>query len=238
MSKQVTKEFTKIDYTNTAAYKTIQAWKAEGITQEHKLESLHEYGQLERLRIIDSILRPEKGIERMITRLTRQIVRQKDKLGKTISKEVLIIGGEFQGYSYYDEPFGMSFEEGVYRKPRMVKIYKGRQRIDPETGNDLGSYEASGSITEYTTEVPKDAAKRKALIDKIIDNSQGDPNDIKYYFKDNVSGSRDPTFSYQQFCDSSIDDLLDLSKRGAGELGPGYFLDRDGKLRDKDGNLV
>ena len=238
MSKQVTKEWSNIDYSNTAAYRTIQAWKAEGVTQIHKLESLHEYGQLERLRKLDSILKQDKGIERVITTLTRQSVRQKDKLNRTISKEVLVIGGEFQGYSYYDEPYAMSFIEGEFRKPRMVKIYRGRQRIDPENGDDLGIWEASGSIIQYTIEVPRDAAKRKKLIDDIISNSQGDPEDIHFYYRDNIMGARDDTFSREQFTELSIDELRNLSKKTGGVKAPGYWRDIEGKLRNKDGTLA
>ena len=54
--------------------------------------------------------------------MSRQIVRQQDKQGRSISKEVLTIGGEFKGYSWTDEEFGMSFEEGYYRKPKIVKM--------------------------------------------------------------------------------------------------------------------
>ena len=121
MSKQATKEFTNIDFTNTAAYKTIKALNKEGIFAEHKLP-VREYGQLQRLRKLDRILKTEKGIKRIINTMSRQIVRQQDKHGRSISKEVLTIGGEFKGYSWTDEEFGMSFEEGYYRKPKIVKM--------------------------------------------------------------------------------------------------------------------
>jgi len=241
MSKQTqeTKEWCNVDFSNTAAYKTIKAYNKAGVFAEHKLQHLREYGQLQRLRKIDSLLKQDKGIQRVITTLTRQIIRQQDKQGRTIPKEYLTIGGEFRGFTWTDEEYAVSWEEGWYKKPKIVKIYRGSKKFDPDTGEDLAILAPNGHTIEYTIEVPVDATKRKKLIHQIIDNSQGYPEDIQYYFKDNVSGSRDNTYSYEQFVGSDIEELRHLSKRSAGVKGPGYWRDpRDGKLRDRDGNLV
>jgi hypothetical protein len=235
MSKQ---EFSNIDYSNTAAYKTIKALNKEGVFDEQKLPNA-EYGQLQRLKNVDSKIKPEKGIKKIIRTMTRQVVKSFDKDGRPISKEYLTIQGEFKGYSFNDEEYGMSFEEGNYKKPTLVKQYKLGKKFDQETGEDLGELVPSGSTIEYTIEVPKDAAKRKKLIQDIIDNSPGTfPENIHFYYKDTVAGNRDSTFSYEQFTESSIEELRNLSKKGAGAFGPQVWRDRDGKLRDKDGNLI
>ena len=132
MSKQV---FSNIDYTNTAAYKTAKALNDEGIFDENKLQHYHEFGQLQRLRKVDSLLQQDKGIKKIIKTMSRQIIKQQE--GRTNSKEYLIIGGD--------------------------------------------------------------------------------------------------TFSYEEFTKSTIEELRQLSKTGSAAKGPGYHLDRDGKLRDREG---
>jgi hypothetical protein len=67
---------------------------------------------------------------------------------------------------------------------------------------------------------------------------------ILYYYKDigpgnnPNAGRRDGTFSYEQFTECSIEELKDLAGRGGGSKSPGFWRDRDGKMRDRDGNLV
>jgi len=49
---------------------------------------------------------------------------------------------------------------------------------------------------------------------------------------------RDPTFSYEEFVNCSIEELRMLSHEGGGAKTPGIWRDKDGKLRDKFGQLL
>jgi hypothetical protein len=199
MTKQETeqtKEWTNIDFTNTEAYRTVKAFNKEGITWliGEAPEGIQggipekDFTILKRLRRLDSIIQPDKGpITKEITHMTRQVVRQpdpKDK-NKMIPGEFLTIIGYFKGYDFAGEQVGQEFWEGVNQAPVMAKIYTmGAKRFDPETGQDLGKIGVQKVVKQYNIELPKDAAKRKKIIDNIIDYSNGTyPENISPYYK-------------------------------------------------------
>ena len=241
-----TKEWTNIDYTNTTAYKTVKAFNKVGIftdendvNQPGKIPS-SEFTQLKRLRKFDSIVKKQKGpIFRIITHMHRQLVSLYDEYGKPINKEYLTLSGDFRGTDWADMEIRQGFDEGRFKSPKMAKVYEFGRKFDPETGQDLGKIKVNGTKDEYYIELPKTKTDRKKLIDSIIANANGTFKEtINYYYKDLVAGLRDGTFSYEEFTDLSIDELRNLSKRGAGSKGPGIWRDKDGILRDKDGNKV
>ena len=243
------KEWSNVDYTNTTAYKTVKAWNKEGIHWKRGASPegvgggipTDEFSQLKRLRKLDSIIKPEKGpIQKVITHMSRQLVRKPDDKGKMSSKEYLTIQGQFTGYDFSEMQVYASFTEGWNKKPVIGKVYKSSMKFNPETGEDLGKMDVTGVSLEYWYELPsKDVTKRKKIIDKIIEGANGTyPENIQYYYKDIVSGYRDGTFSYEQFTGLNIDEMRDISKKGAGSKGPGYYRDKDNVLRDRDGNPV
>jgi len=256
MSKTVTenKEWTNIDYTNTSAYRTVKAWnKIAGIYEVggNGGQSVQggiphdEFAQLKRLRKLDAVVKPEKGpVQKVITHMARQIVRQPDEKGLLVPKECLTVQGEFKGVDWADMEVAMTFYEGWNKKPVMDKVYKTNKRFDSETGEGLGKIDVRNTVIEYFYELPKHAAKRKKFIDSIIEKANGTfAENINYYYKELGPGNhpltskRDGTFSYEQFTECSIEEMKQLSDRGGGEKGPGYYL-KDGKLHDKDGNPV
>jgi len=164
------KEFSNIDPTNDACYKTIRAWKAENVFAEHKLP-VSEYGQMQRLRKFDSIVQKDKGIQKIIHAMIRQVVKEKDKTGRTVATEYLTLTGEWKGQSWTGEEYSAPFEEGVHKVPHMIKLYEFGKKFDSDTGKDLGRWEPSGSKVVYTILVPEDKVARKKLIDSIIKNS-------------------------------------------------------------------
>jgi len=117
-------------------------------------------------------------------------------------------------------------------------VSNGNLRYNPKTGEPIGNPKIlSGSETIFTIEVPKSKTERKKLIDEIIGDNFAE--DIHYYFKSNDElARRDPTFSYSNFVESSIEELRKLSFQGGGDKTPGIWRDNDGKLRDKFGQLL
>jgi hypothetical protein len=244
------KEWKIIDYTNTSVYRTVKAFQKEGITwiageapagmQRGIPEK--DFTLLKRLRKLDATIVPKNGpVEKIITSMMRQVVKQPTKeRNKLVSVECLTVRGQFKGYDFAGVEIGQEFLEGSHKKLIMGKVYRTNQRFNPETGEDLGKIEVQKTIDEYTIEVPKDVAKRKKLIDEIIENANGTlAENIHYYFKDTERGFRDPTFSYQDFVSKSIEELKDLSYKGGGSKSPGYWRDPNtGKLKDRDGNPV
>ena len=125
---------------------------------------------------------------------------------------------------------------GKYEKPKIV--VNPNRRYDPNTGLPIGpEFIFSNSETFYTIEVPKSKTERKKLIDEIIGDNF--PEEIKYYFKGHDElARRDSTFSYDDFVNYSIEELRKLSFQGGGSKTPGIWRDKDGKLRDKFGQLI
>lgn len=243
------KEWNNIDYTNSSVYKTVKAFNKEGVTwvvgeAPPGFDGVgipeKDFAQLQRLRKLDSVIKKEKGpVQKIIISMHRQLVSEFDEFGKPTKKEYLTVLAQFKGTNWAGEEVGYEFYEGVYKLPVVKKIYRGIKKFDPETGEDLGQMTISTTKPAYYFELPKDKKARKVFIDSIIDNAKGTLADnIQYYYKDTAVGSRDSTFSYQQFCDCSIEELRVLSKRGGGEKGPGFWRDKDNKMRDKDGNLI
>lgn len=61
---------------------------------------------------------------------------------------------------------------------------------------------------------------------------------IKYSYRDLESGLRDETFDFEQFVNSSIDELRDLSKKSRGAKVSGIYRGKDGNMYDKNDQLV
>ena len=249
-TKQETTEWKNIDYTKTSVYLTVKSFNREGITWVigeappgmHGGIPEQDSTLLKRLRKLDSIIKPDKGpVEKEITHMHRQIVKAADpkQKGKFVFKEFLTMTGYFKGYDFAGMEVGQPFTEGVHKKPIMGKVYHGSMRFNPETGEDLGKIEVLKTVDEYTIELPKEQKQREKYIKSIIDNAAGTyPENIHYYYIDTEAGLRDSTFSYEQFTTCDIKQLRELSKRGAGDKGPGFWRDKENKLRDREGNVV
>ena len=244
------KEWINIDYTNTSGYRTVKAYNKEGVFHsQHELNAPptpgiphNEFGELKFLRKLDSRIKKEKGpILKKITHMHRKIVNDFDEYGKKVSREYLIINGEFRGSTWNDEEDARGFTEGVYKKPIIKKRYKLGKKFDPETGEDLGKMEVADSKLEYFYELPKSKVERKKFIDSFIENSPGTHKEnILYYFNNESEqlGRSDPSYSYDQFVTLSIEELKDLSYRGGGNNSPGYYRGPDGKLRTREGVII
>lgn len=123
MTKQETtndKEWTNIDYTNTSAYRTVKNWnKIAGVFEVGGETGVtggiphDEYAQLKKLRRLDLAVKPDKGpVQKIITHLSRQLVRTLNEKGILVPKECLTVQGEFRGTDWSDMELAMAFTEG------------------------------------------------------------------------------------------------------------------------------
>jgi hypothetical protein len=151
-------------------------------------------------------------------------------------KEYLTYQGYYEVKDPRDVPYHANLEVGKYERPKIV--VNPSRKYNPDTGIPIGSeFIFSGQETIYAIEVPKSKTERKKLIDEIIGDNF--PEEIKYYFKShNELARRDPTFSYDEFVNCSIEELRKMSFQGGGSKTPGIWRDNDNKLRDKFGQLV
>ena len=176
--------------------------------------------------------------KKVVTSMHRQLVSERNDKGRPTKKEYLTYKGHYTGTTHKGEEYQANFEIGRYEKPKIA--HNSNLRYDPKTGDPIGNEKIlSGSETVYTIEVPKTKEARKKLIDSII-GEDNFPEDIKYYFDNEgeALGRSDSTFSYDDFCNYSIEELRDLSYKGGGSLTPGIWRSADGKLHDRAGNLI
>jgi hypothetical protein len=232
----------------TFAGKSIQAWKdqaaAAGLVLRAPADQTDTgdfpenlYSQLRRFRRNIAITKDHKKI---VTNMTRQLVTVKDEKGRPTKKEYLTYQGYYSGKTYKGEEYQANFEIGKYMKPRIV--HNGNIRYDPKTGEPIGNEKIlSGQEIVYEIEVPKSKTERKKLVDEIIGDNNF-PEQIHYYYKSGDAGEpmprRDPTFSYEDFVNSTIEEMRKMSFQGGGSKTPGIWRDNDGKLRDKFGQLL
>jgi len=192
------------------------------------------YSQLRRFRRNISITQNHTKI---VTSISRQLINTRDeKTGRPTKTEFITYRGFYRGTTRKGEEYHADFEIGKYQRPRIV--YNSDIRYNPKTGEPVGDEKIlSGSETVYTIEVPKSKTERKKLIDEVIGDNFTE--EIKYYFKSfDELPRRDPTFSYDDFVNCSIQELSKLSYQGGGSRTPGIWRDNDGKLRGKFGQLL
>lgn len=229
----------------TFAGKSIQAYKEQAAKAGLVLRApsdISDTGDFPR-RIYDSLRHFRRNIaitqdhKKVVTHMHRQLVSTRDEKNRPTKKEFLTYQGYYSGTTHKGEEYHANFEIGRYEKPKIVP--NSNIRYNPKTGEAIGNEKAlGGPETVYTIEVPKSKTERKKLIDEIIGDNF--PEEIKYYFdnEDEPVGRSDPTFTYSEFCDDTIEELRKKSYQGGGGLTPGIWRDNDGKLRDKFGQLV
>ena len=105
MSKQTEVRKTGLGIEDTWAAKSIEAYKDAAIeagqvlvygkeSEDFPSDVLGQYELLKRLQSITN------DIQTVVTSMSRQLVRTKDKNNKLVAKEYLTIGGEFQATNY------------------------------------------------------------------------------------------------------------------------------------------
>jgi len=232
---------TKLE-SETSAGKSFQAWKDQAAKAGLVLRAPLDldpgdfpdgiYSSLRRFRRNLAITQDHKKI---IRNMSRQLVTQKDDKGKPTRKEYLTYSGYYSGTTHKGEEFHASFEIGKYKRPKIV--HNSGIRYDPKTGDPIGNEKIlSGVEVVYEIETPKTKEARKKLIDSIlgVDNHA---DSVLYYVRhlneSNYEQSRDASFSYDEFVNYSIEELVDTSQRGSGFKVSPYYTDKDGILRYK-----
>lgn len=229
----------------TFAGKSIQAWKDQAAKAGLVLRAPADvtdtgdyppriYSQLRYFRRNIAITQNHKKIVKSIH---RKLVSTRDDKGRPTKKEYITYLGYYSGTTHKGEEYHANFEIGRYEIPKIIS--NPNLTYNQRTGEPIGPEKAlSGSETVYTIEVPKTKEGRKKLIDSII--GENFPEEVKYYFNNEgeALGRSDPTFSYDDFVNCTIEELRKLSFQGGGSLTPGIWRDNDGKLRDKFGQLL
>jgi hypothetical protein len=229
--------------TETSAFKTIEAYKSAAseiglnLKPGDGLDSgdypRHAYTNLRYIRRVNAIGKEHRKI---IKTISRPLVTQRDDKGKFTKNEVLWYTGDFRVANHKGIEYGAHFEIGKYQKPKIVP--NSNLTYNPKTGEPLGSEKIlSGQETVFEIEVPKSKEARKKLLDSIISDNDNHESAILSYYRElnqnNYEQYRDGSFTYYDFVNCSIDELREMSQKGAGSKSSQYYKDKDGNLKYK-----
>jgi hypothetical protein len=229
--------------TETSAAKTIQAYKdaasqiglvlkpGDGI--DNGDFPRHAYTNLRYIRRVNAIGQEHRKI---IKTISRALVTQRDDKGKFTKKEVLWYTGDFKATNHRGIEYGAGFEIGKYSRPKIVP--NSNLTYNQKTGEPIGNEKIlSGQETIYTIDVPKTKEARKKLLDSIINDNENHESAILYYCREldqnNYEQYRDGSFTYSDFVNCSIEELRDMSQKGAGSKASPYYKDKEGNLKYK-----
>jgi len=151
--------------------------------------------------------------------MVRQAKVVYDKDGKAVTKDYLTYVFDVQGKDWLGNEMRVSSNiEGKYLKPK----FSTKTSFNYETGEPIESREHNGTEEVYTIELTE--KNRKKVIEDIINKSTGSTIDgIKWVakFGDTVLGPsfRCNTYTYDQFINSSLDQLERLARKQGGPQG-------------------
>lgn len=228
--------------------RTIQAVKEEfakkGLTvskeEDYPAEDFH---LISKQKNFDALVDPSKGIRKIIQTMVRQPVTEFDKKGKAVVKDALYYRGQYYGLDKKDMEIGASFYEGVYQSPKIAFSYvDAANPYDPKTGERRGSYRPTGYKTHHYIFLSEDKKERRKQLEDIIAKCPGTHTSTLTTSKNlsyrnptpdnNHSGTHGGGFSWDQFCDLSIEELGECQNKN-------YYTEKSsGALKDKDGVRV
>jgi hypothetical protein len=227
--------------------RTIQAYNEEytkkGLVPEGEKDYPHEdYHLVAQQKDFDARVDPSKGIRKIIESMIRQPITIFDKNGQPQIKDALYYSGYWYGYDKKDTEWGAPFHEGSYKRPKIAFTYTDAiNHYDPKTGERRGSYKASGYKYEYYIFLSEDKKERRKQIEEIVNKAPGTHistletrGGLHYRHPstdNNRLGMHGGSFSFNLFCDLSLQQLGDLQTKR-------YYTDDAGIIRDATGTKV
>jgi hypothetical protein len=194
--------------------RSLQAFSKEG------LEYRHERGIKMRHDTFRAKYKPQNGPLQVIIRaMSRQpVITYDEKTGKAIKKDMLTYSYDVIGKDWLHNEMRESDIEGVYTKPE----FRTTTRLNPQTGDHIEKREHTGEKQVYYIELTD--KNRKKTIEDIINKSTGTIIDgIKFYgkFPDTPLGRgfRCDLYTYDQFINSSLEELEKLGRKEGGPQG-------------------
>lgn len=175
--------------------------------------------------------------------MVRQPVTIFDKTGKVQIKDALYYRGQYRGYDKRDVEIGAPFEEGYYKKPKLVfNFVDAAKPYDEVTGEKRGKYVVGGFTYEHYIFLSPDKKERRKQLEDIIKSATGTytgnlERGGHLSFRqpspqNDHSGSHGGMFNWNQFCDLSLKELGEVQDKSY------YKEENTGLLKDKDGIRV
>lgn len=159
-------------------------------------------------------VKEDKGpIQKIITTMKRipKVVRD-EKTGQPRKIDVLEVHSELRGYDWKDNPLSVTdYYDGFYFMPTFRTVTKGR---DDDTGDLILERQPIGINKIYDIQLTD--KNRRQIVDDFINRATGTyRDDILFYYQvpDSVRGSghRDGGYTYEQFINSSPEEMENLA---------------------------
>lgn len=187
--------------------KTLDAFGKENLEIPYEVRSQKIF--------VDDFLRKVKEdkqpIQKIITHMKRRPVVVRDKTGKAEKKDFLEVNSHLLGKDWKDNDLRAEYNEGYHYEP-IINTTTGDR--DPESGDFSMEKVHQGNKKIY--DIPLDN-NRKKIIEDIINNATGTYRDeIKFNYEVPDSskgmGFRCGIYTYDQFINSSLDELENLAR--------------------------
>jgi hypothetical protein len=226
--------------------RTLQAYKEEFAKKGLVITKEEEYPRedfwlVAKQKNFDSLVDPSQGIRKIIESMVRQPVTIFNKNGKPEIKDALYFSGNWYGTSKRGEDLGAPFREGYFKRPKMAFTYTNTLApYDPKTGEKRGRYQASGLTYEHYIFLSADKKERRKQLEDILQKAtgtyKGNLEIHKLHYRNpsannDHSGSHGGSFTWNQFCDLSIQQLGEAQTKN-------YYSDDEGIIRDRTGQRV
>lgn len=191
--------------------KTLDAYGKAGVANKIPYDI---HGKLYNKNQLNDFLRKvkedEQPIQKIIMTMKRIPKLEYDKDGKPHKKDYLEVNSEIRGVDWLGNSMRV-FEifDGFHWEPQFRTTYT----RDYETGDMIPNKQYQGDKKVW--DIPLDDKNRKKIIEDIINNSHGTSVDqIKFYYQipDSIKGSghRDDKYTYDQFINSSPEEMENL----------------------------
>jgi hypothetical protein len=171
--------------------------------------------------------------KKTISNMTIQPVSVKEK-DKLVTKYALTVNGKYRGFTNAGVMLIAGYSDGWYYKPIIRFMVNSNEPYDPQTGQRIGEYRPVGRPEKvYTQYVPENPKERRALFEKILEDSATIPEELngKLSYRQGEGGQDGGGFTLDQFCDLEIDQLRQIQKNA-------YYTDTKGTLRNSEGAMV
>ena len=219
-SKKESAETEAIEFNSQAIKRTVEAFTKENVEIPHGVQTLKA-----RLNKFKSKFKKDQGpLQIIINTMNRRQIPTFDETGKAIKKDYLTYNVDFYGKDWLGNDMWIRRHiEGMSKKPTFNTTFK----LDSETGDQIPKKELNGVEDEFYIELTD--KNRKKLIQDIINNCNGSSIDqIHYYghFNDSPDGRgfRCNLYTYDQFINSSLEELERLGRKEGGPQGNALTL--------------
>jgi hypothetical protein len=228
--------------------RSLEATRAEFRKKGMEISKQEEYDQehyylVKKLKQFDSLVDPTQGIKKVIESMVRQPITVFNKQGKAEVKDALYYNGNYYGVDKRGNDLGAEFQEGYFKKPRLVFSYVDPAHpYDSTTGEKRGTYKASGVRYEYYIFLPEKKEDRikflNDIVEKAIGTSIGNLSTGSHLSfrnpapNNDQSGSHGGSFSWKIFCELSLEELGELQNKN-------YYTEKStGQIKDRSGQRV